>query len=170
MFSVAMAIATRTPPVPMTTPIRPSKIQTVAAIPRIQRALRPTATALRFGPRELSFEELDRSSSRTANGLLHAGLKGEARVAILSQDSDEVFELLFGIAKAGCVMTGINWRLAAPEVQFILENGEVEALFFLFWGTTSSALKRQTPPALARMRTGSFQSHTRYVGDGNVAR
>ena len=129
MFSVAMAIATRTPPVPMTTPVRPSEIQTVAAIPRIQRALRPTATALRFGARELSFEELDRSSSRSANGLLHAGLNRGARVAILSQDSDEVFELLFGIAKAGCVMTGINWRLAAPEVQFILENGEVEALF-----------------------------------------
>jgi acyl-CoA synthetase (AMP-forming)/AMP-acid ligase II len=50
-------------------------------------------------------------------------------VALFAKDSLEVFELLFGIAKAGCVMTGINWRLAAPEVRFILEHGEVEALF-----------------------------------------
>jgi len=91
--------------------------------------MRPDALALLQGEESLTFLGLDQRASRVAQGLVAAGLRPGARVAIFAKDSLEVFELLFGIAKAGCVMTGINWRLAAPEVRFILEDGEVEALF-----------------------------------------
>ena len=103
--------------------------QVVADIPRFHAERRPDARALVFGARETSYAELDEHASAIANGLLTAGLEPGARVAMLTEDSDESYELLFGIAKARCVMTGVNWRLAPPEVRYILEDGEVEALF-----------------------------------------
>ncbi|MFT5081801.1 MAG: acyl-CoA synthetase (AMP-forming)/AMP-acid ligase II [Planctomycetota bacterium] len=101
----------------------------VASIPRVHGRLAPKTVALRFGDRTTTFAELDRHSNQTASGLRAAGLGPGARVAVLAMDSDDVFKLLFGIAKAGCVFTGINWRLAPTEVRYILDNGEVEALF-----------------------------------------
>lgn len=103
--------------------------QLVAEIPRFHAARRPDAMALTFEDTVVTFAELDAASSRIANGLLAAGLEPGARVATFAKDNHETFELLFGIAKAGCVVTGVNWRLAAREVRYILEDGEVEALF-----------------------------------------
>lgn len=103
--------------------------QLVAEIPRFHAARRPDAMALTFEDTVVTFAELDAASSRIANGLLAAGLEPGARVATFAKDSHETFELLFGIAKAGGVVTGVNWRLAAREVRYILEDGEVEALF-----------------------------------------
>ncbi|MDF1797997.1 MAG: long-chain-fatty-acid--CoA ligase [Planctomycetota bacterium] len=101
----------------------------VAEIPRLHAGLRPDASALVMGGRARTFAELDRRSSAIAQGLIAAGLGPGARVALFAEDSLETFELIFGIAKAGCVFTGINPRLVGPEVRYILEDGEVEALF-----------------------------------------
>ncbi|MDG1498628.1 MAG: long-chain-fatty-acid--CoA ligase [Planctomycetota bacterium] len=101
----------------------------VASIPRIHGRLAPESAALTFGDKTTTFSQLDTQSNQIANGLIKAGLGIGARVAVLAMDSDDVFKLLFGIAKAGCVFTGINWRLAPAEIRYILENGEVEALF-----------------------------------------
>ena len=101
----------------------------VASIPRIHARLAPESVALVFRDKTTTFSELDIRSNQIANGLIAAGLKPGARVAVLAMDSDDVFKLLFGIAKAGCIFTGINWRLAPAEVRYILENGQVEALF-----------------------------------------
>jgi acyl-CoA synthetase (AMP-forming)/AMP-acid ligase II len=101
----------------------------VAEIPRFHAARRPDAMALTFEDRIVTFRELDAASSAIAQGLIAAGLEPGARIATFAKDSHETFELLFGIGKARGVVTGINWRLAAREVRYILEDGEVEALF-----------------------------------------
>lgn len=103
--------------------------QTVADIPRHQAAQRPDADALIFGDRATTWAELDTRSNRVANALVAAGLEPGARVAILDKDSDHLWEAVFGIAKAGSVVMGINWRLAPKEIGFILEDGEARALF-----------------------------------------
>ena len=45
------------------------------------------------------------------------------------KNSDYFAELLFGAAKARCVLTGVNWRLAAPEIAYILKDAGVTTLF-----------------------------------------
>ncbi len=101
----------------------------LADVVRRQHARRGDATALVFDGRATSFAELDRRSSRAANALIAEGIGSGARVAFLAKDSDHVYELIFGCAKANAVVLGINWRLAAPEIEFILDDAEAQILF-----------------------------------------
>ncbi|HAU22812.1 MAG TPA: acyl-CoA synthetase, partial [Erythrobacter sp.] len=39
------------------------------------------------------------------------------------------FEALLGAAKLGAVMTPVNWRLAPPEVAYIVDNCGAEVVF-----------------------------------------
>ena len=70
--------------------------------------------------RETTFAELDRRASRVANGLIAAGIGPQARIGYLDKNSDRFFEVLFGAAKANDVMVAVNWRLAPPEIAFVL--------------------------------------------------
>ncbi|MEE8601489.1 class I adenylate-forming enzyme family protein [Euzebya tangerina] len=77
------------------------------------------------GPRQLTWTELDRRSNQLANALLdHHGLGNGDRVAILLPNRLEVCEALGGVTKAGLVYVGLNFRLAWPELQAILDNAE----------------------------------------------
>ncbi|MGV3769671.1 MAG: AMP-binding protein, partial [Sphingobium phenoxybenzoativorans] len=81
---------------------------------------RPDATALIFEGRESSYAQLDVHASRVANALIGAGVRPGDRVAFLGKNSDLYFEYWFGAAKAGAVLVPVNWRLAPPEVAYVL--------------------------------------------------
>ena len=76
----------------------------------------------------ISYAELDRRVTKVANGLLAEGKPGD-RIAILGRNSRELVELLFGCVRAGCVALPVNWRLAAPEIAFILEHSGATRIF-----------------------------------------
>jgi len=63
-----------------------------------------------------------------AQGLIAEGCKPNARVAFLGKNSD-TFEFFYGNMKSRTVPVAINWRLAAPEIAFILNDSESEILF-----------------------------------------
>ena len=67
-----------------------------------------------------------RTASRTR--LLAEGLRAGSRVGFLDKNSDLFYQLVFGAAKAGAVSVGINWRLAPPEVAYILNDSRAEVL------------------------------------------
>ncbi|AUW58925.1 acyl-CoA synthetase [Sphingobium sp. SCG-1] len=96
--------------------------QRLADLVRAHAADMPDAVALVFEGRETSFGQLDRHASQVANGLIASGLKPGDRIAYLGKNSDRYFEYWIGAAKAGLVLVPINWRLAAPEVAYILED------------------------------------------------
>lgn len=79
--------------------------------------------------RKQTYPELDRHSNQVANALLSEGLKSQVRIAALDKNTDWYFELLLGSAKADMVLVGINWRLVAPEVAYVINNAEAELLF-----------------------------------------
>jgi acyl-CoA synthetase (AMP-forming)/AMP-acid ligase II len=101
----------------------------LADIVRAHAADRPDAAALVHEGRTTSYAALDRAASRVAQGLVAEGIGPGARVAHLDKSSDLYFPLLFGVAKAGGVMVSVNWRLAPPEVQHIVNDAEAEILF-----------------------------------------
>ncbi len=107
----------------------PYDIRLVADIPGVMARERGTAPALIFGERVTTFRQLHERSNRCAQALVAHGVRPGDRVAVLAKDSDDLFELIFGMAKARAVFLGINWRLAAPEVRFILEDSESVLLF-----------------------------------------
>jgi acyl-CoA synthetase (AMP-forming)/AMP-acid ligase II len=81
-----------------------------------------------FGPRRLTFGELDERSSRVANGLLAAGVEPGDRVAILCPNCCEFFDVIFGVSKAAATLVALNWRLAAPELAAILADAQPSAV------------------------------------------
>jgi long-chain acyl-CoA synthetase len=96
---------------------------------RVHGRTRPEAIAFDFEGRQTTFGELDAHTSQVANALVAAGVKPGERVAYLGKNSDHYFELFLGCAKAGVVMVPVGWRLAPPEIAFIVENADAKLLF-----------------------------------------
>jgi len=106
-----------------------SRLKSVADISRIHAAERPHATALDFNDRITTYKQLDSRASQVANGLIALGQKPDARVGYLGKNTDRYFEVLLGAFKARCVIVGVNWRLAAPEIAYVLNDAGCEVLF-----------------------------------------
>ena len=81
---------------------------------------RGNAIAFEFEGRVTSFAEFDVKTNKVANALIAMGVTKGERIAYLGKNSDIYFELLMGAMKAGAVMAPVNWRLAGPEVAFIV--------------------------------------------------
>src|SRR6266576_1446555 len=78
---------------------------------------------------QTSFAEFDIKTNRVANALIALGVKPGERIAYLGKNSDIYFELLMGAMKAKVVMAPVNWRLAGPEVAFIVTDCKAPVLF-----------------------------------------
>jgi len=96
---------------------------------RARAKTRGDAIAFEFEGRQTSFAELDIKANRVANGLKALGVRPRERIAYLGKNSDIYFELLLGAMKANVVMAPVNWRLAAPEIAFIVEDCKAPVLF-----------------------------------------
>jgi len=60
----------------------------------------------------------------------NAGLRPGDRVAILFYNSHTFVETYFAAVRAGLVATPVNTRLAPPEMAYVLNNSEADALFY----------------------------------------
>lgn len=110
-------------------PEKTAELATLAALPGHRADRRPDGLAVVFGDRSLTFGDLDRRSNALANGLVEAGLEPHDRVAFLDRNNHRFFEVLFGVAKAGGVFVTVNFRLAPPEVGYILGDSATRVLF-----------------------------------------
>ena len=99
-----------------------SKATTLADVARAQADARPTEIAFVKEGAATSFADFDARASRIAQRLLAAGLQPNDRIAILSKNTDAFYEILFGSAKARTALAPVNFRLAAPEIAYILKD------------------------------------------------
>src|SRR5471032_879926 len=90
---------------------------------------RGNALVYEFEGRQTTFAEFDTKTNRVANALVALGVKPRERIAYLGKNSDIYFELLLGAMKANVVMAPVNWRLAGPEVAFIVDDCKAPVLF-----------------------------------------
>ncbi|HYM31893.1 MAG TPA: fatty acid--CoA ligase [Candidatus Cybelea sp.] len=102
---------------------------TVADVARHHGRTRPERLAIHFHGRNITYGELDRKSNQVANALIAAGIKPQARIAILSKNSPEFFDLWFGATKADAVLVPVNFRLAGPEIAYVVNDAKAEILF-----------------------------------------
>src|SRR6266849_9170563 len=66
-----------------------------------------------------------------AKGLIALGLKKGDHVAVWATNLPEWLLLEMAAAKAGLVLVTVNPVLRAAEVEYILKQGDVQALFFM---------------------------------------
>ncbi|MFK7806052.1 MAG: fatty acid--CoA ligase [Anaerolineae bacterium] len=104
-------------------------MQIVADIVRVNAKVQPAAVAMLLDEQETSYGELDTRASQVANGIISAGIAPQTRLALIDKNADNFFEILFGTAKSNTVMVAINWRLAPPEVAFVINDALAEILF-----------------------------------------
>ena len=93
-----------------------------ADVVRHHARLRPDAVALVFQDEQITYAQLDALSSQCAQALIVAGVKPGDRVGTLARGNADFFVLWFGCLKAGACLNPVNWRLAPPEVAFILQD------------------------------------------------
>ncbi|MHB8642016.1 MAG: acyl-CoA synthetase [Gaiellaceae bacterium] len=90
----------------------------------------PTRVSIDYNGREVTYAELERSSDALAAALHARGLRRGDRVATLSGNTPEHVAVFFACAKAGFLFVPLNWRLAAPELRYQLDDAE-PAVFFV---------------------------------------
>jgi fatty-acyl-CoA synthase len=122
---------------------------TLAEVVRDRTKSRGDAIAFEFEGRATTFAEFDINTNRVANGLKALGAKPRERIAYLGKNSDIYFELLLGAMKANVVMAPVNWRLAGPEVAFIVADCNARVLFV---GPEFVALVRNIADKLPSLR------------------
>ncbi len=68
--------------------------------------------------------------NKTAHALGHLGITKGDRVAILMSNCSEFLEIFFACAKTGAIMVPLNFRLAVPELLYILSDSEPSVLVY----------------------------------------
>lgn len=90
--------------------------------------LTPDRAAIVFEDRLVTYGQLDRESTALAAELTDRGLVRGDRVAVLADNCPEYVTLFFACAKAGLVVTPLNWRLAPAELAYQIEHSEASLL------------------------------------------
>ncbi len=85
--------------------------------------------ALVFPGERLTYAELEQRAFAAARALRASGIGPGDRVGLLMPNCTAFVELLFGISLLGAIMVPINARFAAPELRYVIENGDLQLLF-----------------------------------------
>jgi fatty-acyl-CoA synthase len=98
-----------------------------------QADLRPDKIAL-VDPntnREFTYAQFNERASRFAEFMRSEWkIQPGERVSILTPNGTDYFEVLYACAKLGAILVPLNWRLAVPELQNILDDSKPRALIY----------------------------------------
>jgi len=103
-------------------------INCLADIIRVHGVDRADAPALIQDERTLSWAELAARSAQVAQGLAADGVGEQDRVAFIDKNGIEHFEVFFGATLLNAVCVDVNWRLAPPEVEYIVNDADAKVL------------------------------------------
>jgi fatty-acyl-CoA synthase len=79
--------------------------------------------------RTLTYAALDDRAARGAALMAARGVGEGDRVAVLSRNRIEFFELLFGCARLGAILVPLNWRMPPTELDGLVADAEPILLF-----------------------------------------
>ncbi len=80
--------------------------------------------------RQLSYAAFSDRARALAGYLAQCGLGRGDRLAILCQNSTDIFEAQFACLQSGVILVPLNWRLAAAELANILRDAAPKLLFY----------------------------------------
>lgn len=78
--------------------------------------------------RSWTFAQLQQQSNQVAAALAALGIGAQDRIAVLDKNVPEYFVYLYGGAKLGAVTVAVNWRLAVPEIEYVLNHSQAKVL------------------------------------------
>ena len=81
---------------------------------------RPDGPALVEGDRTTSYAETDRITRQLIAFFKNHGIGKGDRIGWLGKNADHYLLLLYAAGRMGAVMAPVGWRLAPPEIAYIL--------------------------------------------------
>src|SRR5258705_7479344 len=77
-----------------------------------------------FGSETVTYGEMATRAAALTGGLAARGVGAWDVVGLLSYNNTEFLETIFAANHLGAIAMPVNWRLAAPELRYILDNSE----------------------------------------------
>jgi len=90
----------------------------------------PDNTAIIYGEKKLTFQEVYLRVNQLINGFYDLGLRKGDRVGLMLKNCMESLEIYLALIKAGLVRVPINVRLSPPEVAYMLKDSGAKAVIF----------------------------------------
>ena len=84
--------------------------------------IHPGKPFLTDGDKAYNNRQFNERVNRTANALSNLGIMKGDRVALLMSNCSEFLEIFFACAKTGAIMVPLNFRLAVPELVYIIKD------------------------------------------------
>jgi fatty-acyl-CoA synthase len=92
--------------------------------------LHPHKTAIIFEGNRISYHELHRNVNRTCSWLQFLGIEKGDRIAVMLSNCPEFLELYLACSRLGSIFVPVNYRLAAPELDYTLTNSRPRLFVF----------------------------------------
>ena len=90
----------------------------------------PEESCLKYQELELTKAEFNSRVNRLSHAFQEMGLRKGERVGALMGNSHVFLEILFALSKIGGIMVPLNFRLATPELEYILTDSEPVMLVY----------------------------------------
>lgn len=90
----------------------------------------PDKTAVIVDDRRRTYGEIFEHAAKIAGHLSRCNIRKGDPVAIISVNHADYVETVLGCIMAGAVVVKLNWRLAAPELHYLLSFNHVKYMFF----------------------------------------
>ena len=90
----------------------------------------PDREAIVHGSTRLTYKELDARSNKAANALKKLGIKNGSHVGIYAFNCVEWLEIMLGAYKLCAIPININYRYVEEELKYLIENADMEAIFY----------------------------------------
>ena len=84
--------------------------------------LQPHKRALIFEDRPFTYQEINQRTNQLCHFLFQLGIQKGDRVSVLLHNCHQYIEIFFALSKIGAILVPLNWRLAAPEFEFIIKD------------------------------------------------
>jgi fatty-acyl-CoA synthase len=81
--------------------------------------------------RQFTYRQFDERANRLASFLKDTlSIEQGDRISLLAQNSSDYYEVLFACGKMGAILNTLNWRLAVPELEFIINDCAPRVLIY----------------------------------------
>ncbi len=92
--------------------------------------LQPMKTAIIFKKAHITYSELHERVNRTSCWLQAMGIEKGSRVAVMFNNCPEFIDIYLACSRLGAIFVPINFRLAAPELEYTLNNARPRLFIF----------------------------------------
>ena len=92
--------------------------------------LQPHKRGLIFEDHPFTYQEVNLRTNQLCHFLLERGVQKGERVSVLLYNCHQYIEIFFALSKIGAILVPLNWRLAGPELEFIIKDSGARMIIF----------------------------------------